>query len=141
MMRWSIALLVATSLALLAGAQQSKHAVQPSPRLIGSLEGADLYRFHCASCHGKAGHGDGPTAEVLTKAVPDLTQIARRNGGRFPRKKMEDIIAGIDVSTAAHGSREMPIWGPVFSQIEWDQDLGKVRLRNLTDYLESMQQR
>ena len=40
---------------------------------------------------------------------------------------------------ASHGSREMPIWGPIFHQIEADVDRGNVRLENLMKYLESIQ--
>jgi hypothetical protein len=41
---------------------------------------------------------------------------------KFPTAWVRRIIAG-DEDHAAHGSREMPIWGPVFHQIENDQDL------------------
>jgi len=50
------------------------------------------------------------------------------------------IIAG-DENHVAHGSREMPVWGPVFHQIQNDQDLGFVRLQNVTEYLISIQQK
>lgn len=40
---------------------------------------------------------------------------------------------------ASHGSREMPVWGPVFHQVEADVDRGNVRLENLVKYLESIQ--
>jgi mono/diheme cytochrome c family protein len=40
---------------------------------------------------------------------------------------------------ASHGSREMPIWGPVFHQIEADVDRGHVRMENLIRYLEAIQ--
>jgi len=33
----------------------------------------------------------------------------------------------------------MPVWGPIFSQIVWDQDLGQIRVYNLAKYLEKMQ--
>jgi hypothetical protein len=35
----------------------------------------------------------------------------------------------------------MPVWGPIFHQIEEDQDFGNVRLRNLIKYLETIQQK
>jgi hypothetical protein len=35
----------------------------------------------------------------------------------------------------------MPIWGPIFHQIENDRDYGNIRLKNLTDYLRSIQQK
>ena len=106
--------------------------------LIDSVSGPDLYKAYCASCHGVHGKGDGPVAPELKTAPPDLTQIAARNGGKFPRAKVEDFIAGEKPATA-HGSREMPVWGPIFSQVEWDRDLRLVRIRELADYLKQMQ--
>ena len=104
-----------------------------------SLRGEDLFLYYCASCHGKDGRGQGPVVKELKKPVPDLTLIAKRNGGRFPLKRIENIIAGTELSGTAHGTREMPIWGPVFGQIEWDRDMGQVRLNNLARYLEGIQ--
>jgi hypothetical protein len=79
-----------------------------------------------------------------TKSASDQsgeqTRIAQRSGGKFPSDRVQKIIAGDD-AISAHGSRTMPIWGPIFSQIAWDQDLGKVRIYNLTKYLESLQQK
>jgi len=109
--------------------------------LIASIEGSDLYNAYCATCHGKGGKGDGPMAQALVSHLPDLTTIARRNHGTFPMERVEQIISGEEELTAAHGTREMPMWGPVFSQIVWDQDLGRVRIRNLALYLEKMQKR
>jgi len=48
---------------------------------------------------------------------------------------------GADEVLSAHGSKDMPIWGPVFHQIEFDRDLGNVRLENVTRYLESIQRK
>ena len=54
---------------------------------------------------------------------------------------MRKIIVGEDV-LISHGSREMPIWGPIFfHQIESDQDWGNVRVENLVKYLQSIQQK
>jgi len=76
------------------------------------------------------------------KIVPsDLTRIAARNGGEFPQVRVEKIIAGDEEVTKGHGTRSMPLWGPIFSQIAWDQDLGRVRIRNLAAYLKSIQGR
>lgn len=70
--------------------------------------------------------------------VPDLTVIAKNSGGQFPAARVRRIIMGENVITA-HGSREMPVWGPIFHQIESDVDRGYVRLENLVKYLESIQ--
>jgi mono/diheme cytochrome c family protein len=106
--------------------------------LIRSVEGADLYRAYCASCHGKDGKGNGPVAPALKATVPDLTIIAKKNGGIFPAARVRRIITGEGI-IASHGSRDMPVWGPIFSQVEEDVDRGPVRLENLVKYLESIQ--
>jgi mono/diheme cytochrome c family protein len=106
--------------------------------LIQSMKGIDIYRAYCASCHGAQGKGDGPVAPALTTKIPDLTTIAQRNGGVFPTNRVRKIIMGED-SIVGHGSREMPVWGPIFHQVERDRDYGEVRLQNVTDYLKSIQ--
>ena len=102
------------------------------------LDGAKIFRDYCAACHGVNGNGDGPVASALKARVPQLATLAQRNNGMFPADRVRRIIAGDDVSVS-HGSREMPIWGPIFHQIENDQDLGYVRLQNVTEYLISLQ--
>jgi hypothetical protein len=69
-----------------------------------------------------------------------LTTLAQNHHGKFPAARVRSIISG-DENHAAHGSREMPVWGPVFHQIQNDQDLGYVRLQNVTEYLISIQQK
>jgi len=122
-------------------AQSQKSAPSPDdqfPPLIRSTKGADLFRAYCASCHGTNAQGHGPAAAALRATVPDLTLIARRNGGEFPVERVRRIITG-DHVLASHGSREMPVWGPIFHQVEADIDRGNVRMENLIKYLESIQ--
>jgi hypothetical protein len=79
-------------------------------------------------------------SKVLKREVPDLTRLSQRNHGAFPALHVRDtIMFGADDVLPAHGSKEMPIWGPIFHKIELDQDLGYVRLENVTKYLESIQ--
>jgi hypothetical protein len=42
--------------------------------------------------------------------LPDLTGIAARRGGQFPEERIRQIIDG-RTGLAAHGAREMPVWG------------------------------
>ena len=105
----------------------------------GRVQGASLYQAHCAVCHGRDAKGGGPMATSLKVSPPDLTRIAARNGAHFPLARVQKIIAGEVPIPAGHGTREMPVWGPVFSQIDWDQDLGQIRVYNLAKYIEQKQ--
>jgi mono/diheme cytochrome c family protein len=81
------------------------------------MSGKDLYFRFCASCHGPTGRGDGPVADSFKVEVPDLTLIARRAGGVYPRDRIERIIDGRHI-VGAHGSRTMPVWGEDLSRLE-----------------------
>jgi mono/diheme cytochrome c family protein len=121
-----------------ATAPKDQDSEKQLPPLIRSVDGPDLYQAYCASCHGKEGKGNGPAAPAMKATVPDLTVIAKHNGGKFPVARVQRIILG-EGMIASHGSREMPVWGPIFHQIEEDVDRGNVRLDNLVKYLESLQ--
>jgi mono/diheme cytochrome c family protein len=118
-----------------ASAQTIKQA--PAPR-IQSVEGVDSYKAYCAVCHGQTAKGDGPAATALKKAPADLTTIARRNGGKFSATDVENTITGQAVMTS-HGTRDMPIWGPVFRALQSDDAVSKLRVANLVEYLKSIQ--
>jgi mono/diheme cytochrome c family protein len=122
------------------GAPQAKKVQQVSATPSRSIEGADLFVEYCAVCHGKDARGGGPAAEALKKAPADLTQISRRNGGQFPKIKVQQFVKGENVVTA-HGSRDMPTWGTVFRSFEPMQSgaLGELRVVNLVNYLEQIQ--
>ena len=60
----------------------------------GRVAGRALYDQYCASCHGRDGAGDGPSAGALTKRPADLTRIAERNGGVFPTIRVMSVIDG-----------------------------------------------
>jgi mono/diheme cytochrome c family protein len=132
---------VATLAAVFCGISfgQSKQSDKDGTRLIDSIQGANLYKAYCAVCHGANAKGDGPMAKWLKTLPSDLTRISTKNGGMFPLAKVRRIIAGEEALPAGHGTREMPTWGPIFSQVAWDQDLGRVRIDNLARYLESLQ--
>jgi len=108
-------------------------------RLIGSIQGPALYKAYCSSCHGTDGSGGGPMAKSLKIAPTDLTRISTRNGGMFPLMRVSQIISGDEQPATGHGSREMPVWGPIFSQVDADQDLGRIRIDNLARYLREIQ--
>jgi mono/diheme cytochrome c family protein len=108
-----------------------------------SYSGDQLFQRFCASCHGKAGYGDGPVSASFTVEIPDLTRLAQRSGRRFPADRVREIIDGRAV-LPAHGTRPMPVWGYEFeAQVPEDQP-GRATAQKLIDrlveHLRSMQQ-
>jgi len=103
--------------------------------------GKEMYLAYCASCHGKDGRGDGPAASALKSAPADLTQLTLKNGSKFPEGHVAQTIRG-DSNTISHGSKDMPVWGPIFRALGTKSD-GVVQLRilNLTNYIASLQEK
>ena len=100
--------------------------------------GEYLYRSFCASCHGESGGGDGPAAVTLKAPLADLTMIARRAGGVFPREEVTRIIAGSPF-LPGHAT-EMPRWEKVLRSVEGDNDRAiRQRIDSLVKHLESIQ--
>ena len=113
---------------------------RPAP--IRPVDGASVFRSNCAPCHGVEGRGEGPVAAALKQPVPDLTTLQRRYKGKFPNAYVRSTIDfGAQETIPAHGTKKMPIWGPIFHEIEFDQDFGNVRLENVTRYIETIQQK
>jgi hypothetical protein len=92
-----------------------------------------------ATCHGADAKGNGPMAKSLKVAPSDLTRTAARNGGTIPLTRVERIISGEKQPPSRHGTSEMPVWGPIFSHVDRDQDIGRVRIDNLARYLRDIQ--
>lgn len=136
-----VAICVAAFTSLLSPAQKSQALPAPKAPLIESIEGPQLYKAYCATCHGTDGKGFGPMSQWLKITTPDLTRIGVRSGNKFPLERVQRIIAGEENITSGHGTREMPVWGPIFSQVAKDQDWGHMRIYNLAKYLETIQRK
>ncbi len=119
-------------------AQQAKIEKKPAP-YTSPVSGKEMYKAYCASCHGLDGKGGGPAASAMKSPLPDLTQLSKKNGGKFPFDHVASVIQG-DVNSPAHGSADMPVWGPVFMKVSQHQTAQvQQRVRNLGDYIESIQ--
>jgi mono/diheme cytochrome c family protein len=107
----------------------------------GLAEDIDLgkteYEATCAACHGRTGKGDGPVSEELRTKPPDLTLIAKRNGGVFPADFLRRVIDGRK-TLRAHGTYEMPVWGPAFLRAG-SEDAVRGRILAIIAYLRSIQ--
>jgi hypothetical protein len=122
-------------------AQETKEPTKTIKRVpvtdVHTIDGQVLFDHYCAVCHGKDAKGTGPAADALKKGPADLTQISRRSGGTFPEVHVMRIIKGDDV-VGAHGSRDMPIWGELFTSLS-SKETTELRVNALMKYLETIQ--
>ena len=137
-----LALLMTGALLLIfpyALAAQNKEIKNVPIQTSDPSSGAGMYKAYCAVCHGTAGKGDGPAAVALKVAPGDLTRLSRNNGGKFPELRVYGILEGT-VTLPSHGNREMPMWGDLFRSLQRsDTSNVQLRLRNLTEYVKSIQ--
>ena len=121
-------------------AAQQKPQVKSIPiQRTSATDAKQMFSTYCAACHGKEGKGDGPAAKALTKTPADLTQLTAKNGGKFPEAEVFRFIQGAD-QIAAHGSRDMPIWGDLFQGAgNGGENTVQLRIRNLTEYIRTLQ--
>lgn len=100
--------------------------------------GEVMYKQFCAACHGAHAQGNGPAASRFKTQPPDLTTLTKRHGGKFPYDYVSSILR-FGPGSSAHGSSEMPTWGPIFQTIDRDSENAvQERIRNLADYLASL---
>jgi mono/diheme cytochrome c family protein len=137
----------AVSILGIAGAQDNqikKTQVRPT----SPVSGAQMFKEYCAVCHGPSGKGGGPVATALKVPPPDLTTLAQRHDGKFPDDYVSNVLKN-GVQNPAHGSGEMPVWGPIFDTMNrWkalcpgmDETPVTLRITNLTNYLKSIQKK
>lgn len=128
------------ALGALAVAQNSNVVTVPAPR-TSATSGKEMYVAYCATCHGREGKGDGPVAGALKMPPTDLTHLSERNHGKFPSVQVVNVITGT-AGVPAHGSKEMPVWGPIFLAMGHQHESeARLRVANLADYLKSLQKK
>jgi mono/diheme cytochrome c family protein len=104
-----------------------------------SNSGKEMFNSYCAVCHGKDGKGNGPAASAMKTVPTDLTALAQKSGGKYPASHVAAVIRG-QALTPAHGSQDMPVWGPLFSSIsQGHESQVQQRIANLVSYIESLQ--
>jgi mono/diheme cytochrome c family protein len=127
--------------ALLASPRLSAQRAPQLPPAASNYDGGQLFRSHCASCHGTSGRGDGPMAAVLRQPPADLTTYAANSGGILPVQRLHRVIDGRDV--LSHGNRAMPVWGVTLRTSHDSGGYGSVdtRIDALVRYILSIQER
>jgi len=131
----TLAFAVAAAAAL---AQQST-GDKPVSLLSPSLYGVDNFHDYCSPCHGRDGTGHGPVAAALTPPPADLTRLAAKNKGVFPRAHVRDFITNGAAEVVAHGSSAMPVWGPTFRALDSSDRSVAIRIANVVEYLATIQ--
>ena len=109
-------------------------------------QGHQLYRQYCGACHGPEARGDGVASSLMRPPPPDLTQLAAKHGGQFPKELVIKTIDGREMPRA-HGDPAMPIWGQVLrehleaggAQEPGVEQRVQDRIAAITDYLRSIQ--
>ena len=119
-----------------AGSAQDKPAPVVPP---GVASGKQTFMEHCTSCHGMDGRGNGPLSSMLKAPPPDLRTLAMRHDGKFPEEYVSRVVRFGNAITA-HGTSEMPVWGPIFSMQEHGNEANVRKLiKQLCEYLASIQ--
>jgi mono/diheme cytochrome c family protein len=139
---WIAPAIILAVMSMASAQDQPKTEIKHVPiKQTSAASGVEMYKSYCAVCHGVDGKGNGPAAEALKTPPTDLTTLASRNGGKYPALKVTAIIRG-EETLAAHGTKEMPIWGNLF----WSMSGGhesevQQRVTNLNRYIESVQKK
>jgi len=123
---------------LMLSAQNKPTGVQKIPVSPTSPDsGKDMFAHYCAACHGPGGKGDGPAASSFKKAPRDLTKLAHDNGGKYPAAHVTEVLTLEEC--CVHGSKVMPVWGPILSSISSSPGELQMRVSNLVKYIETLQ--
>lgn len=137
-----VGLLFLTVVGLFSTAQQVEIKKVPI-RDVSPSSGQDMYVNYCAACHGRDGRGSGPAAPALKTSPTNLTKLTKAGGGTFPAMHVYNTISG-DVTLAAHGDKDMPVWGNAFRSLHpgpaQTVDVHQ-RIGNITDYIHSLQEK
>jgi mono/diheme cytochrome c family protein len=118
----------------------------------GAPQGKVFFTMYCTGCHGGGGKGNGPLGYLLSKKPADLTQISKKNHGKFPSQRVARVIDGrqgyLDVAgniqPASHGPRDMPIWGDRLAELDKEgggQAAVRKHIDQLIQYLKTIQEK
>ena len=133
-------LVVATGLCLAQGQTEQKPVVKETPiKMTSAASGKDMYMQYCAPCHGADAKGTGPAASAMKVPPADLTQLAKKHDGKYPANSVASELK-FGNGPGAHGSADMPVWGPLFQSLDKFHDTTvQQRISNLVTYIGTLQ--
>jgi mono/diheme cytochrome c family protein len=137
---------VTVALAMIAAAQQAvpsqEKVIKHVPvKQTNAASGEEMYNSYCAACHGVDGKGSGPAASALKVAPTNLTELSAKNDGKYPTLHVSSVLRG-EAETPAHGSKDMPVWGPLFRHLSQGHDAEvQQRIANLNQYVGTLQKK
>lgn len=141
-----MALMLMGSLFLMTGCSetqdQQEAQVQQASQADPIVNGRTSYESYCLSCHGDDGKGNGEVTGDLATLPADLTQLTALNNGAFPVEKIYLTIDGRR-ELEAHGTREMPVWGNIWSESGGEpvnEEVVERRINELIEYLRTIQE-
>src|SRR6516162_1410856 len=136
------AVLAVITLVFIAAAQEKDAKVKTVPiAYTNPASGSEMYAAYCAVCHGATGQGNGPAASVFTKPPTNLTMLARNNNGKYPAQHVYAVLE-FGTPVPAHGNIQMPVWNTLFRSLNFSEEpegATKLRIKNLVDYIQSIQ--
>ena len=105
--------------------------------------GQQIYAKECSQCHGATGEGGGPASFGLAMTPPNLTGLAQRNDGVFPRKFVGRFVMGFLEKDNPSGA--MPEFTKVGLRHAYpnggaDGEVLEADFEDLLDYVESIQE-
>jgi mono/diheme cytochrome c family protein len=119
--------------------QEKPQPLNAAQGMTQEKAGQEVFRSFCAVCHGPDAKGNGPAAPGLKKHPPDLTQLSRKNSGKFPYAYVTGVLR-FGPGVPSHGSGTMPMWGALF-EYYYNKSSAEQRIQNVCDYLASLQEK
>ena len=122
--------------ALLAGLALAGTLARPAASEVKpDMNGAAVYARLCTACHGPTGEGGGPLADTTKRPVADLSRMAERNGGVFPRER---VLTQLNDPRTKRISG-MPAMPSKFRELGTDQARTKMVFSRLADHVATLQ--
>jgi cytochrome c553 len=71
----------------------SKTEIKKAPiKQTNAASGKEMFVQYCTACHGTDGKGNGPAAPAMKVSPADLTQLAKKNGGKYPSNQVAAVL-------------------------------------------------